>query len=239
MKHNCLNCLYEPDWSDMSKGEFPRQTGHCKLDKPIQDLPQEITDEHMANKSIEHPIPWIEKKEPKTPAEVLDLMPDPEDYTDAESMEDFNKLMLDWAPMVHGGRRLMGQKLYISDGVVYRLLKSNGTCNGCVFEDVPNCNCPNYIDSLCGFDIWVKDKDHVIMPRELTAENGGKGLMIGEFFEECSISNPACLYCMDDTEDGCNDCEAGPEVHVKVPVSWPTIKEIYKKAVDHFGDVKS
>jgi len=40
MKHNCSNCLYEPDWSEMSKGEYPRQTGYCKWNKPIQSLPQ-------------------------------------------------------------------------------------------------------------------------------------------------------------------------------------------------------
>ena len=40
MSHNCLDCLYEPDWSGMSKGEYPRQTGYCKWDMPIQAIPQ-------------------------------------------------------------------------------------------------------------------------------------------------------------------------------------------------------
>tara|TARA_R110000764_G_scaffold72464_2_gene148608 strand:+ start:5240 stop:5542 length:303 start_codon:yes stop_codon:yes gene_type:complete len=52
----------------------------------------------------------------------------------------------------------------------------------------------------------------VIMPRELTAENGAKGLLIGEFYEE--IEHDEGTY--------------------KVAVEWTTIKDIYKKIVAHY-----
>ena len=84
----------------------------------------------------------------------------------------------------------------------------------------------------------VKNKN---MPTELTAENGAKTLLTGEFFEELQVSNPdfndLCESCSDECTD---DCMFVPgENHEfltqKIPVSWPTIKEIYKKIVNHYG----
>jgi len=60
------------------------------------------------------------------------------------------------------------------------------------------------------------------MPRSLTAENGAKALLIGEFFEEHE-----CSYYDADGEL--------VEYTEKVPVSWDNIKEIYKKVVAHYG----
>lgn len=59
--------------------------------------------------------------------------------------------------------------------------------------------------------------EKVLLPRKLTAENGAKYALIGEFFEEIEIK----------TEDG-------DEIMQRVPVSWTTIKDIWKKAVAHF-----
>ena len=71
------------------------------------------------------------------------------------------------------------------------------------------------------------------LPTELTAENGAKYLLIGEFFEEIELSNPNHCGC------GCCDCCADgldePETYIqKVPVSWSTIKDIYSKIVSHY-----
>lgn len=62
----------------------------------------------------------------------------------------------------------------------------------------------------------------VVMPRSLTAENGAKALLMGEFFEEHE-----CSYYNGDGEL--------VEYTEKVPVSWATIKEIYAKIVEHYG----
>lgn len=62
----------------------------------------------------------------------------------------------------------------------------------------------------------------VVMPRSLTAENGAKELLMGEFFEEHE-----CSYYNGDGEL--------IEYTEKVPVSWTTIKEIYAKIVSHYG----
>ena len=83
------------------------------------------------------------------------------------------------------------------------------------------------------------NNETVVMPKELTAENGGKGLMIGEFYEDY---DQPCMECVDmDEEDNedCLYCSGTNYVTVKVPVSWTTIKAIYQKAVDHFGDCKA
>lgn len=63
---------------------------------------------------------------------------------------------------------------------------------------------------------------HVVMPRSLTAENGAKALLSGEFFEEHE-----CSYYDADGEL--------VEYTEKVPVRWGTIKRIYDKVVSHYG----
>lgn len=68
----------------------------------------------------------------------------------------------------------------------------------------------------------------VMMPRALTAENGAKAALIGEF----SISFP--MHCCCDGEDDCDICGGSGEYMQPVNVPWTTIKEIYAAAVKHF-----
>jgi hypothetical protein len=56
----------------------------------------------------------------------------------------------------------------------------------------------------------------ILMPKELTAENGAKALLSGEFFEF-----------IETTEE---------DIRLPIPVSWSTIKDIYKKTVEHYGE---
>ncbi len=64
----------------------------------------------------------------------------------------------------------------------------------------------------------VNSPDTAIMPRRLTAENGAKGLLSGEFYEEVEV--------LDETW--------GP-ITQRTPVSWSTIKAIYRMAVKHLA----
>jgi hypothetical protein len=61
-----------------------------------------------------------------------------------------------------------------------------------------------------------KAGDSVLMPKTLTAENGSKGLMIGEFHVTVD------MYSED--EDGYVDQD--------IPIPWTTIKDMYKKLVE-------
>jgi hypothetical protein len=75
---------------------------------------------------------------------------------------------------------------------------------------------------------------YVLMPRSLTAENGAKALMIGEFFQHSFIPNPS--YCGCGKCDFCHDFPDTPEtIESKIPVSWNLIKKIYAFAVKHLG----
>ncbi len=55
------------------------------------------------------------------------------------------------------------------------------------------------------------------MPLSLTAENGAKSLLIGEFYESI------------ETQD-----EDGNSLAIETVVQWSTIKDIYKKIVEHY-----
>jgi len=79
--------------------------------------------------------------------------------------------------------------------------------------------------------------DYVSVPRKLTAENGAKAALMGEFK---IIITDACPECYsnrsDDSESDtdCNTCDGYGEVYRDVIVHWPMIKQIYAAAIEHF-----
>ncbi len=77
-------------------------------------------------------------------------------------------------------------------------------------------------------------KELILMPKELTAENGAKALLIGEFFTEVWMD----CGCMDEDGNPNPDCDIcnGKETYLqKTDISWTTIKAIYAMAVKHLG----
>lgn len=74
----------------------------------------------------------------------------------------------------------------------------------------------------------------VIMPRELTAENGAKALLSGEFYEEDEVD---CMYYDDvccNTE--CGICHGTGAYIRKTLISWTNIKAIYAMAVKNLSE---
>lgn len=69
----------------------------------------------------------------------------------------------------------------------------------------------------------------VAVPKRLTAENGAKAALIGEFNLEYSLTCHECFG------DGCEDCSGEGVWTNTIPIDWTTIKEIWAKAIDHFA----
>lgn len=65
----------------------------------------------------------------------------------------------------------------------------------------------------------LTDNDKILMPKTLTAENGDKELLMGEFliYREMWDNESDEFYTME------------------IPIDWTTIKQIYKMAVDNLG----
>ena len=79
----------------------------------------------------------------------------------------------------------------------------------------------------------------VMMPRSLTAENGAKKLFIGEFHVEVLDVCDSCGgdgWENEETGEECRECNGECSWKRKVPVPWSTIKKIYSKAVECFGN---
>ena len=72
----------------------------------------------------------------------------------------------------------------------------------------------------------------VVVPKKLTAENGAKGVLSGEFSETTFISCPECFG-----DDDCETCDGSGRIEIKVPVSWTTIKTIWAKGCEYFSIV--
>lgn len=71
---------------------------------------------------------------------------------------------------------------------------------------------------------------YVMVPMRLTAENGAKGALSGEFSETKFVNCPECFG-----DDECETCDGSGRFEITVPVTWTTIKEIWAKGVEHFA----
>lgn len=70
----------------------------------------------------------------------------------------------------------------------------------------------------------------ILMPSELTAENGAKYVFLGEFEEEVEV---ACHECTSTgADEDCEFCEGSGTYTTKIEISWTTIKNIYALAVE-------
>ncbi|MFC2970898.1 hypothetical protein ACFOJE_01540 [Azotobacter bryophylli] len=72
--------------------------------------------------------------------------------------------------------------------------------------------------------------DYILMPRTLTAENGAKALLSGEFTILHTATCTACSF--DEPQEDCEVCAGEVEYTEIIPVDWSTIKDIYATAVD-------
>ena len=78
----------------------------------------------------------------------------------------------------------------------------------------------------------MTNTENVLLPRQLTAENGARNLLMGEFSEMQTITCPVCDGDKDSIID-CFDCGGSGEITGEITVSWITIKAIYKMIVEN------
>ncbi|MGY9367511.1 hypothetical protein ACTM71_23200 [Citrobacter portucalensis] len=76
----------------------------------------------------------------------------------------------------------------------------------------------------------VTQDGYVLVPKKLTAENGAKRVLSGEFSETKFINCPECFG-----DDDCETCDGSGRIEIAVPVTWTTIKAIWAKGVEHFA----
>ncbi|HHS9993934.1 TPA: hypothetical protein ACTW31_002754 [Klebsiella pneumoniae] len=107
----------------------------------------------------------------------------------------------------------------------------------------------DYLRSGADADVWPPEREEMgdvllyrhtqpapvvpdgyeMVPMRLTAENGAKGALSGEFSETKFVNCPECFG-----DDECETCDGSGRIEITVPVTWTTIKEIWAKGVDHF-----
>jgi len=78
--------------------------------------------------------------------------------------------------------------------------------------------------------VVVVPDGYCIMPRQLTAENGAKALLLGEFK---LLVTKECHECceLEEPTEGCSICDGEGEYGQKHTIPWDQIKFIYSKAV--------
>lgn len=83
----------------------------------------------------------------------------------------------------------------------------------------------------------MKD-EFVIVPKKLTAENGAKSALLGEFNEKVIIDCDVCDGAGHIHDEVCEECDGAGNYCYIVPVSWATIKAIWDKAIATVGAVE-
>lgn len=76
-------------------------------------------------------------------------------------------------------------------------------------------------------------ENRISLPETMTAENGAKAVLSGEFFVEVEHSCSACYF--HGPQEDCEVCGGEVEWTQKHTIPWTTIKEIYKKIVKEFA----
>lgn len=71
---------------------------------------------------------------------------------------------------------------------------------------------------------------YCLMPRNLTAENGAKALLIGEFKLKVTMDCPECCE-LEEPSEGCEICDGEGEYLQQHTIPWDQIKLVYSKAV--------
>ncbi|WDY60354.1 hypothetical protein [Pseudomonas sp. PSKL.D1] len=71
---------------------------------------------------------------------------------------------------------------------------------------------------------------YCLMPKRLTAENGAKALLLGEFKLEVTQECPECRE-LDEAVEGCEICDGEGEYGQRHIIPWDKIKYIYSEAV--------
>ena len=78
--------------------------------------------------------------------------------------------------------------------------------------------------------VAVVPEGYCIMPRRLTAENGAKALLLGEFKLRVTKECSECCELEEPTE-GCSMCDGEGEYEQRHTIPWDQIKFIYSQAV--------
>lgn len=109
-------------------------------------------------------------------------------------------------------------------------LMDSKDCVDVIREEVERINACRAVMLQAGKSPVIPD-DWQLVPKRLTAENGAKGALSGEFSETKFINCPECFG-----DEDCETCDGSGRIEISVPVSWTTIKAIWAKGVEHFSE---
>lgn len=163
---------------------------------------------------------------PETGQSLAELLHEGEDAFDSDNLTHLQTLynhlarLLRTAPNFYG--RVIGGMLWVIMNEANQILDPAAD----VIELHPRFQ--QMADRLKGLEVKLA-AGYVLMPNSLTAENGAKGLLTGEFRIQHEATCSACHF--DEADPECEVCGGEEEYTEFVDVPWDTIKEIYAKAV--------
>lgn len=161
-------------------------------------------------------------------AEVVSIYGDPEAFGEREIRSLVGIQQMPYGTKLYRHAQPAPEKYNIGDATMRHIFTPTGMTNisdmQAVFDRVEAV--------LVGMDqpAPVVLDGYVMVPLRLTAENGAKEALSGEFSETRFVNCPECFG-----DDECETCDGSGRIEITVPVTWTTIKEIWAKGVEHFS----
>ncbi|MBD7319862.1 hypothetical protein HPO13_25205 [Klebsiella pneumoniae] len=161
-------------------------------------------------------------------AEVVSIYGDPEAFGEREIRPLVGIQQMPYGTKLYRHAQPAPEKYNIGDATMRHIFTPTGMTNvsdmQAVFDRVEAV--------LVGMEqpAPVVPDGYVMVPMRLTAENGAKGALSGEFSETKFVNCPECF-----SDDECETCDGSGRIEITVPVTWTTIKAIWVKGVEHFA----
>ncbi|ELO4689966.1 DUF550 domain-containing protein [Citrobacter koseri] len=189
--------------------KLPEETGSSlQLRKLIRQRHAEWSDKTFGNVGPIGPLKHLSK-------EALEAAAEPDDLSEWADMQ-----FLLWDAQRRAG---------ISDGEITAAMEEKLKVNMARQWPEPKDGKPRLHIKEAGNSPVTSDGWQLV-PKKLSAENGAKGALSGEFSETKFINCPECFG-----DEECETCDGSGRIEIRVPVTWTTIKAIWAKGVEHFA----
>ncbi|MDZ2604569.1 hypothetical protein M3B59_00280 [Klebsiella variicola] len=163
-------------------------------------------------------------------AEVVSIYGDPEAFGEREIRPLVGIQQMPYGTKLYRHARpvpvVSADLLHTAASAIEDLLTTKDRTGACVWFDLPF----RLRSAANAQPAPVVPDGYVKVPMRLTAENGAKGALSGEFSETKFVNCPECFG-----DDECETCDGSGRIEITVPVTWTTIKEIWAKGVEHFS----
>ncbi|MGE8461870.1 MAG: hypothetical protein ACN6P0_12440 [Pseudomonas capeferrum] len=214
--------------------ELLQEYNKCSIARDLRALLAQPADQHQGEPVGEvvafgkglHEIAWAAGRMPKLGAKLYTSA----DPAEVERLRDENRRLHEAGEFLDGVSQGIEDKLRAQLAERDALLREihDGTLSG--YARYSKIEAVLSVSAEPCAPVMQIPEGYCVMPRRLTAENGAKALLLGEFKLEVTQECPECRE-LDEPIEGCEICDGEGEYGQCHMIPWDKIKFIYSVAV--------